>query len=112
MENQATENEAPQTAQTVAPKLELRATVSNIIKFEKNTGKSLISAFSDGQISFTVLVELIQNLSVNPLSLDDIDAIVKAEGFEKISNTLEKALIDSGFLPKEEAKTKASTPTA
>lgn len=86
-------------------KITFNATVSNVIKFEKTTGKSLLTAFSADSMDLTTIVELIKALS----DADDekIDAYVKANGFEALSDELEKALVESGFLPKD--KTEKST---
>lgn len=75
------------------------ATVSNIVKFEKATGKSLLTAFSNEKMDLTTIIELVKHLSNS--TDEDIDAYVKENGFEALANALEKALAESGFLPKD-----------
>lgn len=76
-------------------------TVSNIVKFEKNTGQSLLKAF-DGDVNITVIVELIKATS----NADDtmIDQYVKEHGLEALINKLTDALTDSGFLAQNQKK--------
>lgn len=86
------------------------ATVSNVVKFEKTTGKSLMKAFSAEEMDLTTIVELIKALS----DADDakIDAYVKEHGFEALSDGLEQALVESGFLPKDKAEKSTTSQTS
>lgn len=83
--------------------IKLVASVSNIVKFEKTTGKSLIRAFSGENLSFTTLIELVQNLSVEPITVEDLDEYVKKNGFDAIQTLVMNAMEESGFLPKDKA---------
>ena len=93
-----------------AKEIKLVASVSNIVKFEKTTGKSLITAFEHKNLNFTTMVELIQALSPEPVSLEDLDAYVKENGFDAIQDLVMNAMEESGFLTKaklEEVKAEA-----
>lgn len=79
--------------------LEFKATVSNICKFEKTSGKSLITAFNSDKLSLTTIVELVKALS--NATDKDIDDYVAENGFDKLAEELTNALTDSGFLPKD-----------
>ena len=76
------------------------ARVSSIVKFEKQTGCSIMDAFGD-QMSITKVIELAKCCSnANDQMIDDY---VKENGFDKLAEDLINALSDSGFLPKTEA---------
>lgn len=76
------------------------AKISSIVKFEKETGTSIMNAFGEN-MSMTNIFTLVKCCS----DADDntIDEYVKENGFEKLSEGLVKALTDSGFLPKPKA---------
>lgn len=78
----------------------LTAKVSNIVKFERETGLSLITAFNQENISITTVVLLVQSLS--DASMEQIDTYIEENGFEALSEKLMQALKDGGFLPKDE----------
>ena len=88
----------------MAKEIKLNATVSNICKFEKNTGKSLITAFNEQNMSLTTIIELIKAISVEPLTDADIDEYVKDQGIEGLTVLMNEALQESGFLPKTVSK--------
>ena len=73
------------------------ARVSSIVKFEKETGCSIINAFGE-DMSITKIIELAKCCS----NADDkmIDEYVKEKGFDQLAEDLINALSDSGFLPK------------
>ena len=77
------------------------ARVSSIVKFEKETGSSIMDAFGD-QMSMTKIITLVKCCS--DATDDMIDEYVKEKGFDKLSEALVEALTDSGFLPKPKAK--------
>ena len=83
--------------------IKFKATVSSIVKFEKATGSSIMTAFQDN-MSVTKLVELVKACS--NATDEMIDEYVKEHGLEALMNELVQALVDSGFLPKD------TTPTA
>ena len=80
--------------------IQLKATVSNIVRFERETGLSLITAFNAENMSITVVIDLVKALS--NASDEQIDTFVAEEGFEALSVKMTEALKDGGFLPKEE----------
>lgn len=80
--------------------IQLKAKVSNIVKFERETGLSLITAFNQDNISIRTVVLLVQSLS--DASEEQIDSFVEEHGFEALSEKLMQALKDGGFLPKDE----------
>lgn len=75
--------------------IKFNMTVSNIVKFERETGQSLMTAFQ-GQPSIGTITDLIKATS----DADDqkIDEYVKENGLEKLIDGLTTALTDSGFL--------------
>ena len=75
------------------------ARVSSIVKFEKQTGCSIMDAFGD-QMSITKVIELAKCCS--NANDEMIDEYVKENGFDKLAEDLINALSDSGFLPKAE----------
>jgi len=78
--------------------IEINAKISNIVKFEKKTGTSLMVAFSD-KMSISTISELVKTCS--NATDEDIDNYVKEFGFEQLTTKLIEAFKDSGFLPKE-----------
>lgn len=83
--------------------IKFNATVSSVIKFEKQTGVSLLRAMGE-EISITTITELVKALS--DATDETIDEYVKEHTFEGLVNALMSALEDSGFLPKGQAPTK------
>lgn len=75
------------------------ANVSSIVKFEKKTGTSILNAFGD-KMSMTNIFELVKCCS--DATDETIDEYVKENGFDKLSEQLIDALVESGFLPKAE----------
>ena len=75
------------------------ARVSSIVKFEKETGSSIMDAFGD-QMSMTKIITLVKCCS--DATDETIDEYVKENGFDKLSEQLINALVESGFLPKAE----------
>lgn len=82
--------------------IKFKATVSSIVEFEKNTGRSIMTAFSDN-MSVTLVVELVKACS--NATDEMIDSYVAEHGLEALMNELVQALVDSGFLPKDTAPT-------
>ena len=74
--------------------------VSTIVKFEKETGTSLLTAFQ-GDVNITSIVELIK--ATSNATDESIDEFVKTEGLEALINKLTEALTTSGFLAKTPA---------
>ena len=74
------------------------AHVSSIVKFEKQTGCSIMEAFGE-KMSMTNIFELVKCCS--DATDKSIDEYVTENGFEKLSDELVKALTDSGFLPRK-----------
>lgn len=75
------------------------ANVSSIVNFEKKTGTSILNAFGD-KMSMTNIFELVKCCS--NATDETIDEYVKENGFDKLSEQLINALVESGFLPKAE----------
>lgn len=75
------------------------ANVSSIVNFEKKTGTSILNAFGD-KMSMTNIFELVKCCS--DATDATIDEYVKENGFDKLSEQLINALVESGFLPKAE----------
>lgn len=82
--------------------IKFNMTVSNIVKFEKETGKSLMTAFS-GDVSVGAITELIK--ATSDATDDTIDEYVKENGLEALVLSLTDALTDSGFLAKKPVET-------
>lgn len=91
--------------------LELNTKISNIVKFEKESGVSIQKAFSGGDMSIAVLVDLIKACMPESNNKDaQIDEYVAEHGFEALADKLSEAMKQSGFLPKDaqqEAKAEA-----
>lgn len=77
--------------------IKFNMTVSNIVKFEKSTGQSLMTAFSD-QPSIGAITELIK--ATSNATDETIDEYVKENGLEALIGGLTDALTESGFLAK------------
>lgn len=75
------------------------ASISAIVKFEKTTGKSMMKAFSEDEMSISTIVDLAKCLS--DATDEMLDEYIKDNGFEGLANDLTEALKTSGFLPKE-----------
>lgn len=86
-----------------APEIVFNANVMGIVKFEKNTNKSILRAFS-GELSVTTITELVKCIS----NADDemINAYVKEKGFAALVEETVTALQDSGFLRENPEKAK------
>lgn len=86
------------------PEIVFNANVSAIVKFEKETGKSIMRAFGQ-EMSITTIVTLVKCMS----NADDdmINAYVKEHGFEGLVDATVKALENSGFLREAKGKAKA-----
>ena len=80
--------------------LKFDAKISSIVKFEKETGSSIMNAFGEN-MSMTNIFELVK--CCTNASDEEIDEYVKENGFEKLSEELVEALTNSGFLPKPKA---------
>lgn len=81
--------------------LQLKATITTIAQFERETGTSLMTAFNEENIGVATIVDLVKALS--GASDDEIDAYVAEHGIEQLNGKLMEAFEESGFL----AKTKA-----
>ena len=81
--------------------LEIKATITSIAKYEKASGKSLMTAFDESNVGVSTIVDLVQALS----GVDDetIDAYVAEHGIESLTNKLMESFKAAGFLAKETA---------
>lgn len=89
---------------------ELNTKISNIVRFEKESGVSIQKAFSGGDMSISTLIDLIKACMPNDINNKDgvIDEYVAEHGFEALADKLSEAMKKSGFLPKDaEAKAEA-----
>lgn len=82
--------------------IKFSATVSNVVKFEKTTGESMMTAFREDNMSVGTIVSLTKALS--DATDETIDAYVKEHGLEKLITGVVDALAESGFLPREAQK--------
>jgi len=78
--------------------LEIKATITTIAKFERETGTSLIKAFDADNIGIATIVDLVKACS--GATDDEIDQYVAENGIEKLNEKLMKAFEESGFLAK------------
>lgn len=88
----------------MAVEIELNTKISNIVKFEKQTGLSVQKAFSNnGDMSIATLIDLIKACMSDDINNKDavIDEYVAENGFEALADKLSEAMKTSGFLPKE-----------
>lgn len=76
--------------------LQLKATITNIAKFEKETGVNFIDAFE--KMSVSTMVDLVKACSNT--TDEELDAFVSEHGIEALSQKILKAFEDSGFLAK------------
>ena len=79
--------------------LTLKATITSIARYEKESGTSLMTAFDEENVSVSTIVDLVRALS--GATDDEIDAFVVDNGVEALSVKLMDAFKASGFLAKE-----------
>lgn len=79
--------------------LKLKATITTIAKFEKDSGTSLMTAFDEANVSVSTIVDLVRALS--GASDDEIDEYVAENGIEVLNTKLMDAFKASGFLAKD-----------
>lgn len=79
--------------------IKLKATITTIAKFERDTGRSLMTTFSDENIGVAVIVDLVKACS--GASDDEIDTYVAENGLEALNTKLMDAFRESGFLAKD-----------
>jgi len=82
----------------MATELNLKATITTIAKFERDSGTSLMTAFSAENMGIATIVDLVQALS--GASDDQIDEYVAEHGIEVLNGKLMQAFEKSGFLAK------------
>lgn len=85
--------------------LQLKATITTIAKFERDTGKSLMTAFDESNIGVATIVDLVKACS--GATDDEIDAFVAEHGIEALNDKLMEAFSKSGFLAKGSLPNKA-----
>jgi hypothetical protein len=78
--------------------LDLKATITTIAKFERDSGISLMKAFSDENMGIATIVDLVKACS--GATDDQIDSYVEENGMEALNEKLIKAFEKSGFLAK------------
>ena len=83
----------------MATELNLKATITTIAKFERDTGKSLMTAFNAENMGVATIVDLVQALS--GATDDELDAYVAEHGIEALNTKLMEAFEKSGFLAKD-----------
>ena len=84
-------------------KLNLKATITSIARFERETGKSLMTAFDKENIGLATIVDLVKACGATE---DEIDAFVAENGIEALNDELMAAFKKSGFLAKEAVEAK------
>lgn len=81
--------------------LQLKTTITTIAKFERETGKSLMWAFSEENMGIATIVDLVKACS--GATDDEIDAFVTEHGLEALNDKLMESFEKSGFLAKAQS---------
>ena len=83
----------------MATELHIKATITTIAKFEKDSGRSLMTAFDEKNIGVSTIVDLVKACS--GATDDELDAYVAEHGMEALNTKLMDAFKTSGFLTKD-----------
>jgi len=83
----------------MATELNLKATITTIAQFERDTGNSLMTTFDEKNLGVATIVDLVKACS--GASDDTIDAYVAENGVEALNTKLMEAFVKSGFLAKD-----------
>lgn len=81
--------------------LQLNTTITAIAKFERESGQSLMKAFSEENMGVATIVDLVKACS--DATDDQIDAYVAEHGLEALNDKLMESFEKSGFLAKTQA---------
>lgn len=84
--------------------LHIKATITKIAQFERDSGKSLMDALGEANFSLATLIDLVR--ATSGATDDEIDSYVEEHGVEALAKKLTEAFKKSGFLAKEKTPQK------